>query len=74
LRIGRGVADRSLFLQSSFAGHSGGRPITDKPGLGGLGARLDANTIAFASNNPNFRARQSATLAEADRYGLMITG
>jgi uncharacterized protein len=41
-------------LQSSFARHGGGGvPIPDKPNLGSLGERLNANTIAIVSGNPN---------------------
>lgn len=41
-------------LSASFAGHSGGgAPIPDKPSLGTLGERLNANTIALISGNPN---------------------
>ena len=41
-------------LHSSFAGHSGANaPIPDKPGLGSLGERLNANTVALVSGNPN---------------------
>jgi uncharacterized protein len=39
--------------QSSFGDPAGGRPIPDKPHLGSLGARLNANTIAIVSGNPN---------------------
>jgi len=57
-------------LQSGFAGHSGGRPITGKPSLGRLSARLDATTIAFASNNPNLAARRIVTLPQVGwRWG-----
>jgi uncharacterized protein len=39
--------------QSGFAGHPGARPIPDKPNLGTLGERLNGNTIAIVSGNPN---------------------
>jgi len=39
--------------QLSFAGHSGREPMPDKPNLGSLGERLNANTIAIVSGNPN---------------------
>jgi hypothetical protein len=56
-------------LRSGFAGHSGERPISDKPNLGGLGERLNANTIAIVSGNPNLASRQIADLAEAGWFG-----
>jgi uncharacterized protein len=40
-------------LQSGLAGHPGARPIPDKPNLGTLGERLNTNTIAIVSGNPN---------------------
>jgi uncharacterized protein len=42
-------------LPSVFAAHTGpgGRPIPDKPNLGTLGERLNTNTIAIVSGNPN---------------------
>ena len=41
-------------LSASFAGHAGGNaPIPDKPSLGSPGERLNANTIALISGNPN---------------------
>jgi uncharacterized protein len=40
-------------LQFSIAAHVGARPIPDKPNLGTLGERLNANTIAIVSGNPN---------------------
>lgn len=41
-------------LSATFAGRAGGNaPIPDKPGLGSLGERLNANTIALISGNPN---------------------
>jgi uncharacterized protein len=39
--------------QFSFAQHAGARPIPDKPHLGSLGERLNDNTIAIVSGNPN---------------------
>jgi uncharacterized protein len=39
--------------QLSLAGHPGGPPIPDKPNLGTLGERLNANTISIISGNPN---------------------
>jgi uncharacterized protein len=35
------------------AGNAGNEPIPDKPGLGSLGAKLNANTIAVISGNVN---------------------
>lgn len=41
-------------LSAAFAGQSAGNaPIPDKPNLGSLGERLNANTIALISGNPN---------------------
>ena len=41
-------------LSAVFAGQPGGNaPIPDKPNLGSLGERLNANTIALISGNPN---------------------
>jgi len=37
----------------SFAQRAGRQPIPDKPNLGGLGERLNANTISIVSGNPN---------------------
>ena len=48
-------------LQSGFAGHSGGRPVRDKPNLGSVGERLNANTIAVVSDNPKPASRQIAS-------------
>jgi uncharacterized protein len=39
--------------QLSLAQYAGGRPIPDKPKLGTLGERLNENTIAIVSGNPN---------------------
>lgn len=41
------------FSQQGFAEHPGSRPIPDKPSLGSLGERLNGNTIAIVSGNPN---------------------
>ena len=41
-------------LRPSVAGHAGGNaPVPDKPNLGSLGERLNANTISIISGNPN---------------------
>ena len=40
-------------LHPTLAGHAGNAPVPDKPGLGSLGERLNANTIAIISGNPN---------------------
>lgn len=41
-------------LSAVFAGQTGGNaPIPDKPNLGSLGERLNTNTIALISGNPN---------------------
>ena len=41
-------------LRPGFAGHADGNvPIPDKPNLGSLGERLNANTISIISGNPN---------------------
>jgi uncharacterized protein len=47
------VLTAAFSSQTSFAGHNGGAPIPDKPNLGSLGERLNANTIAIISGNPN---------------------
>ncbi|HUD88031.1 MAG TPA: TAXI family TRAP transporter solute-binding subunit [Xanthobacteraceae bacterium] len=39
--------------QSGLASHPGARPIPDKPNLSPLGERLNTNTIAIVSGNPN---------------------
>jgi len=41
------------FSLYGVAAHPGARPIPDKPSLGSLGERLNANTIAIVSGNPN---------------------
>ena len=38
---------------AAYAAHPGARPLPDKPNLGTLGERLNANTIAIVSGNPN---------------------
>jgi uncharacterized protein len=43
----------ALSLPFGFAERAGARPIPDKPNLGSLGERLNANTIAIVSGNPN---------------------
>jgi uncharacterized protein len=43
----------ALSSQFGFAQRAGARPIPDKPNLGSLGERLNANTIAIVSGNPN---------------------
>jgi uncharacterized protein len=40
-------------LRYGFAGHTGLLPIPDKANYGGLGERLNANTVAIVSGNPN---------------------
>jgi TRAP-type uncharacterized transport system substrate-binding protein len=40
-------------VYAAYAAHPGARPIPDKPNLGTLGERLNANTIAIVSGNPN---------------------
>lgn len=47
------VLTAALSLQYGFAERAGARPIPDKPSLGSLGERLNANTIAIVSGNPN---------------------
>jgi TRAP transporter TAXI family solute receptor len=43
----------AVSLQFSPAERAGTRPIPDKPNLGALGERLNTNTIAIVSGNPN---------------------
>jgi TRAP transporter TAXI family solute receptor len=43
----------ALSLQSGWAAHLDARQNPDKPNLGSLGERLNANTIAIVSGNPN---------------------
>jgi uncharacterized protein len=43
----------AVSLQSSPAERAGARPIPDKPNLGTLGERLNANTVAIVAGNPN---------------------
>src|SRR5580698_9154124 len=38
---------------AAYAAHPGARPLPDKPNLGTLGERLNGNTIAIVSGNPN---------------------
>src|SRR5580698_7806787 len=38
---------------AAYAAHPGARPLPDKPNLGALGERLNTNTIAIVSGNPN---------------------
>jgi len=40
-------------VYAAYAAHPGARPIPDKPNLGTLGERLNTNTIAIVSGNPN---------------------
>jgi TRAP transporter TAXI family solute receptor len=40
-------------VYAAYAAHPGARPLPDKPNLGTLGERLNANTIAIVSGNPN---------------------
>src|SRR5271169_5345138 len=40
-------------VYAAYAVHPGARPLPDKPNLGTLGERLNANTIAIVSGNPN---------------------
>jgi uncharacterized protein len=49
------AAAAAFSLQSVRAAHwaAGGRPIPDKPYLGSLGERLNANTVAIIAGNPN---------------------
>lgn len=47
------VLAAAFSLQTVFAAHYGPRPIPDKPNLGSLGERLNANTIAIVAGNPN---------------------
>lgn len=47
------VLTAGFSLQAVFAGHTGALPIPDKPALGSQGERLNANTIAIVSGNPN---------------------
>jgi uncharacterized protein len=47
------VLAAAFSLQLGFAQRAGARPIPDKPNLGSLGERLNANTIAIVSGNPN---------------------
>jgi TRAP transporter TAXI family solute receptor len=47
------VVTAAFSSQTSSAGRNGGLPIPDKPNLGSLGERLNANTIAIISGNPN---------------------
>jgi uncharacterized protein len=47
------VLTAAFSLQIAFVNGVGARPIPDKPNLGGIGDRLNANTIAIISGNPN---------------------
>src|SRR5271154_2979455 len=40
-------------VYAAYAAHPGARPLPDKPNLGTLGERLNGNTIAIVSGNPN---------------------
>src|SRR6202161_1099419 len=40
-------------VYAAYAAHPGARPLPDKPNLGTLGERLNTNTIAIVSDNPN---------------------
>ena len=40
-------------VYAAYAAHPGARPVPDKPNLGTLGERLNTNTIAIVSGNPN---------------------
>ena len=43
----------AVSIQFGFAERAGVPPIPDKPNLGSLGERLNANTISIVSGNPN---------------------
>jgi TRAP transporter TAXI family solute receptor len=43
----------AVSIQFGFAERAGTLPIPDKPNLGSLGERLNANTISIVSGNPN---------------------
>jgi uncharacterized protein len=47
------VLTAGFSLSATFAAHPGARPLPDKPYLGTLGERLNGNTIAIVSGNPN---------------------
>jgi len=47
------VLTAAFTLRSGYAEHAGARPVPDKPGLGSAGERLNANTVAIVSGNPN---------------------
>jgi len=47
------VLTAAMSLQFGFTERAGARPIPDKPNLGSLGERLNANTIAIIAGNPN---------------------
>jgi uncharacterized protein len=47
------VLTAAFTLRSGYAEHAGARPVPDKPGLGSAGERLNANTVAIISGNPN---------------------
>ena len=78
LRIGRGSADRSLFhLTFGDARRAGGSaPMPDKPNLGTIGERINANTIAIVSGNLNatyltIAYDLSAVLDDGDNFRVL---
>src|ERR1700733_1209393 len=66
----------AVSLQFGPAGRAGGQPIPDKPNLGSLGERLNANTIAIVSGNPNATYLSiaydlSAVLDDGDNFRVL---
>lgn len=66
----------AVSLQFGPDGRAGGQPIPDKPNLGSLGERLNANTIAIVSGNPNATYLSiaydlSAVLDDGDNFRVL---
>ena len=66
----------AVSLQFGPAGRASGLPIPDKPNLGSLGERLNANTIAIVSGNPNATYLSiaydlSAVLDDGDKFRVL---
>ena len=66
----------AVSLQFGPAGRASGLPIPDKPNLGSLGERLNADTIAIVSGNPNATYLSiaydlSAVLDDGDKFRVL---
>jgi uncharacterized protein len=70
------VLTAAFSLQSVFAERAGVLPMPDKPNLGSLGERLNANTISIVAGNPNatyltIAYDLSAVLDDGDNFRIL---